>query len=46
MKKRVVDRVDAETLDEIAKELSLEYWKEYKKITKKTILKGWFFFIY
>ena len=27
---RVVDRVDAETLDKIAKELSPQYWKKYK----------------
>lgn len=30
MKIRVVDRVDAETLDKIAKELSPQYWKAYK----------------
>ncbi len=28
---RVVNKVDAETLDEIAKELSPQYWKKYKK---------------
>lgn len=31
MKIRVVDKVDAETLDKIAKELSPQYWKTYKK---------------
>ena len=31
MKIRVVDKVDAETLDEIARELSPQYWKVYKK---------------
>jgi hypothetical protein len=30
MKIRVVNRVDAQTLDAIAKELSPQYWKEYK----------------
>ena len=30
MKIRVVDRVDAETLDKIAKELSPRYWDEYR----------------
>lgn len=30
MKIRVVDKVDAETLDKIAKELSPQYWKVYK----------------
>lgn len=29
MKIKVVDRVNAETLDEIAKELSPQYWKVY-----------------
>lgn len=31
MKIKVVNKVDAETLDKIAKELSPQYWKEYKK---------------
>ena len=30
MKIRVVDKVNAETLDKIARELSPQYWKEYK----------------
>ena len=31
MKIRVVDKINAKTLDRIAKELSPQYWKEYKK---------------
>ena len=30
MKVRVVDKVNAETLDKIARELSPQYWKVYK----------------